>query len=257
MPEILNRRSLLLAGASLFALCAGARVYARTITGGVPWMPGPGDAPTPITGGPFKFFTSAEAAFIDAAVARLIPADDLGPGAREAGVTVFLDRQLAGPYGQAETWYMAGPWREGKDTQGYQSRLTPAALYRTAIKGIDEHCRQAFGGKTFSALSPEQQDSVLTDLEKNKLKIDGVGPHPIEIEGDKKDTFFAVLLQNTIEGFFADPMYGGNRDMVGWKLIGFPGAHYDYRPYVRQHGNKLPIEPVGLHGRPGWSPHQS
>jgi gluconate 2-dehydrogenase gamma chain len=52
-------------------------------------------------------------------------------------------------------------------------------------------------------------------------------------------------------------MYGGNRDMIGWKLIGFPGAHYDYRPYIGQHGKKLPIEPVGLRGRPGWTPHQS
>jgi gluconate 2-dehydrogenase gamma chain len=58
------------------------------------------------------------------------------------------------------------------------------------------------------------------------------------------------------EGFFSDPLYGGNRDMIGWKLIGFPGARYDYRPYIAQHGKKLAIEPVGLHGRPGWNPQQ-
>lgn len=159
MPDTLRRRAVLLAGASLLAVYAGTRSQARSITGGVPWMPGPGDAPT--SEGTLKFFTSDEAAFIDAAVARLIPADDLGPGAKEAGVTVFLDRQLAGPYGHAETWYMSGPWHDGTKSQGYQSRLNPAALYRTAIKWIDDHCRQKFGGKTFSTLSPDQQDSVL------------------------------------------------------------------------------------------------
>ena len=255
MPDTLRRRTVLLTGASLLAVYAVTRSYARTITGGIPWMPGPGDAPTDT--GALKFFTSDEAAFIDAAVARLIPADDFGPGAEEAGVTTFLDRQLAGPYGHAETWYMGGPWHDGTKSQGYQSRLTPAALYRTAIKAIDDHCRQAFGGKSFSTLSPDQQDSVLTDLEKGKFKIEGIGPHAVEIEGAKEDSFFSVLMQNTIEGFFSDPMYGGNRDMIGWKLIGFPGAHYDYRPYIGQHGKKLPIEPVGLRGRPGWTPHQS
>jgi gluconate 2-dehydrogenase gamma chain len=256
MADTLRRRAVLLAGASLLAVYAATRTQARTLTGGVPWTPGAGDAPTATVDGAWRFFTPDEAAFIDAAVARLIPADDLGPGAREAGVTVFLDRQLAGPYGQAETWYMSGPWHDGTKSQGYESQLTPAALYRTAIKAIDDHCRQAFGGKTFSALSPDQQDSMLTDLEKGKFKIEGVGPHPIEIEGAKEDSFFSILMQNTLEGFFSDPMYGGNRDMIGWKLIGFPGAHYDYRPYVKQHGTKLAIEPVGLRGRPGWTPNQ-
>jgi gluconate 2-dehydrogenase gamma chain len=219
-------------------------------------MPGQSDAPTPADAGSWRFFTPSEADFIDSAVARLIPADDLGPGAREAGVTVFLDRQLAGPYGRAETWYMGGPWQEGSESQGYQSRLTPAELYRTAIKAVDEHCRQAFGGKTFSALSTDQQDSVLTELEAGKVKTGDVGPHGLEIEGVKDDSFFAVLLQNTLEGFFSDPLYGGNQDMIGWKLIGFPGARYDYRPYVPQRGKKLSIDPVGLHGRPGWTSQQ-
>jgi gluconate 2-dehydrogenase gamma chain len=59
-------------------------------------------------------------------------------------------------------------------------------------------------------------------------------------------------MQNTVEGFFSDPLYGGNKDMAGWKLIGFPGARYDYRPYVSRHGEKLDLEPVGIMGRSGW-----
>ena len=66
-----------------------------------------------------------------------------------------------------------------------------------------------------------------------------------------------MLLQNTIEGFFSDPIYGGNRDMIGWKLIGFPGAHYDYRSYVKNHNERLSLAPVGIMGRPGWNPSQS
>lgn len=240
-------------GASLLAICAGAAAKARTIAHGVQWNAGQADTPESADSGFPQFFSPEEAAFIDAAVARLIPADNLGPGAYEAGVTAFLDRQLGGAYGRAETWYTEGPWQKGNDTQGYQSRLTPADFYRTAIKAIDDHCRKSFGGKRFSELAHEQQDSVLTALEKGQIDTGGVGPHPLEVEGTKDDSFFAVLMQNTLEGFFSDPLYGGNRGMAGWRLIGFPGAHYDYRPYVAQHGKKLAIQPVGLRGGPEWN----
>jgi gluconate 2-dehydrogenase gamma chain len=259
MSGSLRRRDVLLAGAAFASVSLSGRSDARVYGDGAPWTPGiaPGlaDVPQTIPEGDFKFFTTAEAAFIDAAVARLIPADHLGAGAKEAGVTVFLDRQLAGPYGRAERWYMQGPWHDGTKSQGYQSRLSPAELYRAAIRFIDQHCRQQLGGKGFAELSTDQQDSVLKEIEKGKLKIADIGPHAVEIEGAKGpdgDTFFAVLMQNTIEGFFSDPIYGGNRDMVGWKLIGFPGARYDYRPYVERHGEKLDLPPVGVRGRPEW-----
>jgi gluconate 2-dehydrogenase gamma chain len=248
---VFNRRDLL-AGT---AILATAPAQAHSYRGEMPWAPNVADAPKPITPGPYRFFSPAEASFIDAAVARLIPNDELGPGAKEAGVTVFLDRQLAGAYGRGQSWYMQGPWSEGDDTQGYQSRLTPAQLYRTAIKFIDDHCRSQFGHKAFSELAGEQQDQVLSELEKGDLKVPGIGPHGVEIEGAKADTFFAQLLQNTMEGFFSDPLYGGNKDMAGWKLVGFPGAHYDYRPYVSKHGKKIDLPPVGIEGRPGWNPH--
>jgi gluconate 2-dehydrogenase gamma chain len=257
MSGSFSRRDLLLAAAAVVSVAS--RSEARTYSGGVPWSPGVADAPQIAAAGEFKFFTPAEATFIEAAVARLIPADHLGPGAREAGVTTFLDRQLAGPYGRAERWYMQGPWQDGTKSQGYQSRLSPAELYRIAIKYVNEHCRRAFSGKAFAELSADQQDQVLTEIEKGKLKIEDIGPHAIEIEGAKGphgDTFFAILMQNTIEGFFSDPIYGGNKDMVGWKLIGFPGARYDYRPYVGRHGEKLDLAPVGIRGRPAWNEQQ-
>jgi gluconate 2-dehydrogenase gamma chain len=256
MKPGVSRRDLLSGGAAIGSAAVGfaGGAHARVYSGKVPWERGSADAPQAVQPGPYQFFSAEEAAFIDAAVARLIPQDDLGPGAREAGVTGFLDAQLAGAYGAAQTWYMQGPWRPGEDTQGYQSRLTPAQLYRVAIKAINDHCRKEFDGQAFAELSETQQDATLTRLEKGDIKIAGLGPHPIEVEGVTGDTFFAQLLQNAIEGFFCDPVHGGNRDMVGWKLIGFPGARYDYRPYVSQHGKKLDLEPVAITGRPGWNP---
>lgn len=240
----ISRRAVLSSAALAGSIASLDSVTARTLSGGVPWEPGLADAPLPAAPGPYQFFTTEEVAFVNAAVARLIPDDELGPGAKEAGVTVFLDRQLAGPYGRAERWYMHGPWSEGSESQGYQSRRNPAQLYRAAIKSIDKHCRDTMGGKSFAELSPADQDRTLSGLEKGEIKLAGVESH----------SFFEQFRQNTIEGFFSDPIHGGNRDMVGWKLIGFPGARYDYRPYVSKHNQKLGLSPVGLKGRPEWTP---
>jgi gluconate 2-dehydrogenase gamma chain len=243
-----SRRDLLTAGLAIGSAAAlVGPASARTLHGDEPAVSSksaiPPAANADVLTAP-TFLTTEERAFLDAAVARLIPADDLGPGAKEAGVTTFIDRQLAGPYGRADTLYMQGPWADGTPSQGFQSRLTPAQTYRAAIKAIDDHCRGAFGGKVFAALAPADQDKVLGGLEKGE----------IELEGVKSKSFFETLLQNTIEGFFSDPIYGGNRDMIGWKLVGFPGARYDYRDYVSKHGEKFPLPPVGLKGRPEWSP---
>jgi len=249
VPNSLNRRDLLLSAtiAAGSAALPATSPQARTITGEVPWTPGDANRPDIAAGGDYQFLTADEVAFLDAAVARLIPADDLGPGAKEAGVTFFLDRQLGGPFGSAQSWYMQGPWDDGEETQGYQSRMTPAQMYRAAIKAIDAYCRQAFGDRAFSALSTDEQDKVLTGLEKGDIKLENV----------KAAAFFDMFLQNVVEGFFSDPIYGGNRDMAGWKLIGFPGARYDYRPYVSKHNQKLALEPVSLRGRAGWEPSKS
>ncbi len=235
-----NRRKLLSAGVAIGSVAvSGPVTHARSITGTVPWEPDQAAAPPvalPNAPPPALFFTGKERAFVDAAVSRLIPQDELGGGAKEAGVTDFLDRQLAGSYGKASTWYMQGPWSEGTSSQGNQSRLTPAQTYRTAIKAVDSYCQKTFSNKTFAQLTGVQQDDVLTHLEKDEIDLEGV----------KGKSFFEALLQNTLEGFLSDPIYGGNRDMVGWKLIGFPGTRYDYRDYVSKHGEKLALAPVGL-----------
>ena len=97
---------------------------------------------------------------------------------------------------------MLGPWGEGDKTQGYQSRLTPAQLYRTAIKAIDDHCRKAFGGRVFSELGSDQQDSVLTGLEKGEIKVAGLGPHGVEIEGVKSRHVLRAVSAKYDRGLF-------------------------------------------------------
>ncbi|MGA8900940.1 gluconate 2-dehydrogenase subunit 3 family protein, partial [Bradyrhizobium sp.] len=178
---------------------------------------------------------------IDAAVSRLIPADELGPGAKEAGVTFFIDQQIAGSFGRAETWYMQGPWKKGTPEQGYQLKLTPAQLYRAGIQSIDDYCRRTFNNKTFAELGASDQDKILHGLEKGE----------IELADAPAKEFFAMLWQNTNEGFFADPIYGGNRDFAGWKLIGFPGPRYNYVNEIEQYGKPYTLPTVGLMGRNG------
>ena len=121
---------------------------------------------------------------------------------------------------------------------GLSGAEVPAAIYRKALADIADHVRANFSGKTFAQLSPTDQDKVLSDLEKGTIVLKNTPSAP----------FFTLLLQNTTEGFFADPIYGGNRDMVGWKLVGFPGARYDYRDWVDRHNEVLSAASRGNHG---------
>lgn len=240
----LRRRQFLGAGVAMpFTATVGATVIQR----GMPWNEGTASAPEAAmqdlpAKDAYAFLNAAEAAFLSAAVARLIPADDLGPGALEAGAVVFIDRQLAGEYGRAARWYMQGPWAKGEKTQGYQSRYTPAGMYRAAVREIDQAVADEKRAASFARLGADDQDRWLKDLEDGKPQLPSV---------DAKG-FFQMLLQNTQEGFWSDPIYGGNRDMVGWKLIGFPGARYDHSAFVGRHNERYPLPPVGLKGRPEW-----
>ena len=117
-------------------------------------------------------------------------------------------------------------------------RNSPAARYRAGLKALADHVKDAFGGKAFRDLAPADQDKVLVGLEDGSIVLK-------DLEGAD---FFALLLQNTQEGFFADPIYGGNRDMAGWKLVGFPGARYDYRDWVSRHNERLPAAAGQHHG---------
>ena len=161
----------------------------------------------------YGYLTQPEIRFLDAAVERLIPTDDLGPGAKEAGVTCYIDRQLCSVWGTHGRNYRSGPWLDGTPEQGFQSRLTPQEIYRAGIRETNQYCR-ARHDKLFELLSVLQQDEVLRGLEHGKVELPSLSSR----------LFFDLLWRNTEEGYFADPMYGGNRGKVGWKLLGFPGV---------------------------------
>jgi gluconate 2-dehydrogenase gamma chain len=161
----------------------------------------------------YNYLTQPEVRFLDAAVERLIPTDELGPGGRDAGVTCYIDRQLSGTWGSHGRNYRSGPWPEGTPEQGFQSRFTPQEIYRVAIREVNDYCRSCYE-RPFDQLQPEKQDEVLKALEKDQVQLPSLS----------SKLFFDLLWRNTEEGFFADPLYGGNRDKVGWKLIGFPGV---------------------------------
>ena len=217
---------------------------AQTFRGAVPWVEGTADAPPGASGSGYQYFLPAEAAFVEAAVGRLIPHDESGPGAVDAGVPFFLDRQLAGKFGHGDHYFLGGPWAKGTPEQGYQGRYTPAQLYRAAISEIEQVVRAAYNGLSFDKVTAADQDEILRGLESGRTAL-GAG---VDSKG-----FFAMLLQNTKEGYFSDPIYGGNRDMGAWTMIGFPGAHYDYKEWVRRHGERVPYPPVGMKGRPAWT----
>ena len=239
------RRRDLLAGTALWLVSSLAAAQARTVAGALPWQPAAGAPPVPAQPGPWQFFTAEEGAAVEAIVDRLIPPDPETPGGEDAGCAVFIDRQLAGPYGSARGLYMRPPFMDGAPNQGEQSPLTPAQRYRQGLAALDKYCRGAFAGKSFAQLSDTQKDQLLSGLEKG----------PIQLDGASAKGLFEQLLNNTREGFFADPLYGGNRDMVGWKMVGFPGARYDYRDWVERHNERFPLPPVGITGRPDWAAH--
>jgi gluconate 2-dehydrogenase gamma chain len=182
----------------------------------------------------YVFFSADESLFLEAACERLIPMDEAGPGALGAGVVNYLDVQLGGTWGAGERLYRSGPWLPGTPTQGYQLPFTPAELFRVSLGAIN---RSLGALRTpFHEMSGDLQDTYLKSLESGVHDLDGV-PSAV---------FFDMLLKMTVEGFFSDPVYGGNRDMVAWRMIGFPGAYADYFEAIDRHGVKFEREPMSL-----------
>ncbi len=188
-----------------------------------------------------QFFSAAEWAFVVAACERLIPHDDIGPGAVEAGVPEFLDRHMLTPYASGAIWYMQGPFLEAPSEFGYQGRLALRDIVRVGIGAIDAHCKQAFQGKTFAQLEAPQQEDLLKAAEGGKL----------ELESISSKLFFSNFLGEVKNGYFADPKYGGNRDMGAWKMIGYPGMRADYIDWIGVRDKAYPLGPVDLSGKRG------
>lgn len=227
LPGFPSRRSFLkatAAGAALTGLAVSAKAQ-------------PAEPPVPLDQYQPEYFNADEYAFIMAATARLIPSEGNGPGAMETRVPVFIDRQLAGDYGTADDWYMVGPHDPNAvPERGWQTPLNPAEVYRQAIPEFDAWCETTHGAK-FAELEADVQDAALTALQKGEVTL-----------SPEVSVFFATLLANTKEGYFADPMYGGNYQMQSWTYIGFPGARGAYREWPTRHNIEYPLGPVSIKG---------
>lgn len=237
----LSRRLLLLSTAGLASTLAPTGATARTIEGKLPWTPNAGAPPPALAPGPWVFFTPEEGTLMEAVADRLIPPDPPGtsdaiPGGKDAGCAVFVDRQLAGPYGRAAGLYMRPPFMEGTKEQGDQGAATPAQRFRAGLAALDAHTRAANLGKGFHELPADAQDTMLKGMEAGAVKLDGINT----------PKFLELMVTTTKQGFLADPAYGGNRDMAGWRMIGFPGARYDYSDWIGRHNERYPLPPVGI-----------
>jgi gluconate 2-dehydrogenase gamma chain len=206
-------------------------------------LPQPAEAQTPTAASSpppaagYEFLNLEEAAFVEKLVDHMIPADEHTAKGTDLGLAVFIDRALAGAWGKGDRLYMQGPWKEGVPSQGYQLPLTPAQLYRAGIIATNAHCQKTYG-KPFDRLTEQQREEVLQGLAGGKIKFDsGLPVRP----------FWTTVYQTVIEGMFADPIYGGNRDKAGWRMIGFPGVLALYRDdIVKYRDKKYPLDPVSI-----------
>jgi gluconate 2-dehydrogenase gamma chain len=208
-------------------------------------LPAPPPTQQPINCMVTSFFTQEEAETLDAIVARLIPGSEADPGAREACVPAFIDHKLASFESFATPTYFQPPFAkpvsgptgpqagarksilvDAKELPryGFQGSSTPQDSYRKGLATVDKIAKKKYGDR-FSKLDEKTQTAFLADMEDGK------------VAGFKKSKdFFNLVLEDIYEGMFSDPVYGGNRDLAGWKLVGYPGAQRAYTAYELKNG---------------------
>jgi len=194
----------------------------------------PAAAPSPAT---YEFLNLEEAAFVEALVDHMVPADDLTPKGTDLGINLYIDRALAGAWGKGDRLYMQAPWKQGVPNQGYQLPLTPADLCRAGISATNTYCRETFG-KPFDQLDEAQREQVFVGLSAAKITFN---------DGLPVRAFWGTVYETVMEGMFCDPIYGGNRNKASWRMLGFPGAVAVNRENVAKFRDKpFPNEPVGI-----------
>ena len=223
------------AGAAAMPLSAAAQAAAPAM----PAATTPAAAPAAAAGAAagYEWLRPGEQAFVEALVNHLCPADKLSPGGVDMGLNIFFDRSLAGAWGQGDRLYLQGPFAKGTPSQGYQLGMTPAALFRAGTEGFTEYVLST-QGKGFDVLPAEARETLLKDLQAGKIALpNGVPSQP----------YFAQLLQMFYEGMFADPIYGGNRDKMAWRMIGYPGVNTTNKLNIVKFRNKpYRPQPMGI-----------
>jgi gluconate 2-dehydrogenase gamma chain len=147
-----------------------------------------------------------------------------------------MDRQLAGAWGNGAKLYRNGPFLPAKPEHGYQLPLSPREYFAAGIKAANAWSVKTYG-KTFDRIAPADRAKALTAMETGQAQFDGLEAKP----------FFEALLQSAMEGFFADPMYGGNRNKVSWRMLGYPGLPATWGSKAEAlRGKKVTIEPQSI-----------
>lgn len=246
--DFLKVSTLVAAGAGLAACGPKITSYSGIATTPIPVSSQYPDIPfAPAQPPPYilAVLTSDEGKLVEALTARIYPGDANDPGAREAGVANYIDKKLSFHDGyvkytytqppHAKTYEGDQPPDQKKDEQGeivwvkkseierygYQSLLKPVDRYRAGLAAVDRFANEKFG-KNYVDLTEDQQDEILDTMEKGKA--------PDYFKDPTGKQFFKMLQDDTIEGMFSDPAYGGNKDMIGWRQIGYPGAQRAYTP---------------------------
>jgi gluconate 2-dehydrogenase gamma chain len=202
---------------------AGAAALAAALPAAGAAQTKAGDAPAEA----WLVLTAEEAAFFSATADAMIPADALSPSGTECGIPIFIDRQLASAWGAGARMYRAGPFLQGAPEQGYQLPLTPRDFFAAGVQAANAWSRKTYG-KAFDQLTPDQRIAALMAMEEGKAAFE---------DFDAK-AFFQRLLAITMEGFFSDPIYGGNRDKASWRMLGFPGLPATYADKIEEYRNK-------------------
>ena len=185
---------------------------------------------------PLLTLTPGEAAFLSAVYDTFIPADQFSPSGTDCGLVVYIDRQLAGAWGQGARFYRMGPFLQGKPEQGYQLPLTPREFFANGIAATNAWSRKTYG-KPFDQLSPADRDAALKTMDGGKAEF-------VDFNGKR---FLETLYQSAMEGFFADPIYGGNRDKVSWKMVNYPGLPATYATKAEAYrGKKVNLPPQSI-----------
>jgi gluconate 2-dehydrogenase gamma chain len=222
--ETIRRRNFLLGAGTAVAAGLAPLAPAQDAKSAEPPAPAATASPEPE---PLLTLTATEHAFFVAAADAMIPGDELSPSGGECGVATFIDRQLAGAYGSGARLYRDGPFPKAKPELGYQLSLTPREFFRAGVDAANDWTRKTYG-KDFDRLSEQEREAALKAMEQGKA----------EFPGFTSAMFFNALLQLTMEGFFADPIYGGNHNMASWKMIGYPGLPATYRDDIKTYFGK-------------------
>ncbi|MFD0698822.1 gluconate 2-dehydrogenase subunit 3 family protein [Paenibacillus sp. GCM10027628] len=243
-PDHSRRRFLKYTGTAIGGAVVGG-VIGSAITGGFKKnaaapSPSPSASPQDQPAADFNrapmFFNQTQLQMTEAAAERIFPKDETGPGATDLGVAFYIDHQLASPWGVNARTYRTGPFIKGEVTQGDYLSIQRHELITMGLQSMEDASKAKYT-KSFVDLAPEEQDAILSSMEKGEINV---------VNGITGKTFFNQFRTLTMEGVYSDPLYGGNKNMQGWKMRKYPGNQMSYAN-IMDKDQFIAMEPRSLH----------